>query len=141
MPRCKKELRFIAVRSLQRIVELEDFIEGNGILLGSVDTDLAPPVSASSPERLTNTVTGDKGALLRVAHTHTETAGNIGGKVEGGVVQQLVRNLDHSAQLVRRQHGLTEGGIAFGDLLALIDPACLTGILRDRDLGCRSWCG
>ena len=70
-----EELCLLAVRGLQCIVELENLIEGNGILLGNGHADLGTASLSQQTQRLAHTVTGDKGALLCVAHTHTETAG------------------------------------------------------------------
>ena len=49
-------------------------------------------------------------------------------------MQQLVADLDHGAHLVGGKGRLTEGRICLRDLLALIDPAGFSAVLRDRDL-------
>ena len=79
-------------------------------------------------------VAGEEGTLLGIAHRNTETGGDIGRQVEGGVVQELVGDLDHGAKLIGRQRGLAEPGVGLRNLLAFIDPLRFHGVGRNRDL-------
>ena len=49
-------------------------------------------------------------------------------------MQKLVADLDHRAELVCGESGLTESGVSLRDLLTLIDPLCLHRIVGDRNL-------
>ena len=49
-------------------------------------------------------------------------------------MQKLVADLDHRAELVCGESGLTEAGVSLRDLLTLIDPLRLHRIVGDRDL-------
>nr|DAY84259.1 MAG TPA: hypothetical protein [Caudoviricetes sp.] len=128
-----EELGLLAVRSAEAVVQLEDLVEGDLVHRSGSHAHLRTGI-VQQTQGLAHAVTRDECPLLRVAHAHAETLRDIGGEVEGGVVQQLVGDLDHGAQLVSGQHGLAEGGVALGDLLALIDPAGFAVVLRDGNL-------
>jgi len=49
-------------------------------------------------------------------------------------VQKLVADLDHRAELVCGESGLTETSVGLRNFLALIDPLCLHRIVGDRNL-------
>ena len=75
----------------------------------------------------------DEGILFRITETHTKALRDMGSDVEGGVVQQLVGNLDHTAELVGRQRLLCKAHVRFLNGSALLDPGRGTGIGRDRN--------
>ena len=97
-------------------------------------TQLGTTGLSQDAQGLLVTVTGEEGTLLGIAHRNTETGGDIAGEIESGVVQELVGDLDHRAQFIGGQSGLTELGVGLRDLLTLIDPLRLHSVGRNRDL-------
>ena len=75
----------------------------------------------------------DEGILLSVAKADAEALRDITGNVKSGVVQKLVADLDHAAQLVRGEGLLRKGHIRLLNGGALLDPGSGAGISRQRD--------
>ena len=84
--------------------------------------------------RLVHAVAIEESVPFGIAERLAELLDEIDFKVEGIVVEQLLRNLDRNVQLVRVEDNLVEGRVAEGELCAFLDSRCRQLRSRDVDL-------
>nr|DAU01013.1 MAG TPA: hypothetical protein [Caudoviricetes sp.] len=111
-----------AIGRAQGIEQIHDLIHGNGRGAGRGHAGLCAAGGGQNAQRLARAVAGEKRFFLGSADAPREFAGDIGGHVEGGVIQQLLGHLNHGGQLVGADGHLTEGVVAFGIGAFLVDP-------------------
>ena len=114
--------RLPAVGGLQRVEQVDQLIGGDGGGAGGGDTSLGAAGSCEDTGGLAAAIPGKEGFLLLGANAARKLGRDIGGQVKYTVIEQLIRYLQESTQLVRRQGGLTEHLIALGEGILLIQP-------------------
>lgn len=113
----------LAVRRLQRIDQIDQFICGEGSRTGSGDTSGSTIGAVQQTDGLAGAVTVDEGSFLGITDTSGKLSSDVGFHIEHAVLQQFLRHLDDGRNLVCAQRDLTEGVIALRNLTFFIDPA------------------
>ena len=111
-----------AVRSLYAVEEIDNLISGDSSTGGCGNTDFSAAFVCKNTEGFLFTVTVEESILFLVANTAGKLGSKITLKVKGGVVEQLVGNLDDSADLVSINGLLTKDIITIGNGAFLVNP-------------------
>nr|DAG38648.1 MAG TPA: hypothetical protein [Caudoviricetes sp.] len=119
----EQEQGVLAVRRLQRIDQIDQFICGEGSRTGSGDTSGSTIGAVQQTDGLAGAVTVDEGSFLGITDTSGKLSSDVGFHIEHAVLQQFLRHLDDGRNLVCAQRDLTEGVIALRNLTFFIDPA------------------
>ena len=112
---------------------IEEFISSNG----SARSGHAGARAVGGVEQtggLAGAVAGDEGFLLRSADPAGELGSDVALDVEDGILQELVRHLDHGGHLMSADGDLTESIVAVGDGAFLIHPGSGTVRSHNGDL-------
>ena len=111
-----------AVRTLQRVHEVDNLIGGNlGAGSGS-NANLCAAGFSQNAKRLADAGAVDEGILLGIGQSLAELRKDVVLKVEGVVVQELFGNLDRHMELVSVEDNLVEGSVTEGQRTAFLYP-------------------
>lgn len=111
----------LAVRRTQAVVEVDDLVGGDFGSRSGSQTQLCTFVIAEQTSGLAVAVAGDEGQLFCIGDTAGELTTEIVLQIEGGVVEQLLGDLDEGGQLVSADMLLAEGLGGLGDLILILN--------------------
>ena len=89
----------LAVRGLEAEIQVNQLIGGNGSRAGRSDTDLAATRGVEDAGRLGGAVAGEEGFFLLVADAAGKLGRDIALQIKGGIVQELLGDLDDGPTL------------------------------------------
>lgn len=130
----EKPYSLMAVRCAEAVEEIDDLISGDLGVRSSGQANIRTLGCVENTVRLTNTVTVDECILFGFSHTAYKLITEVCFKVESGVVEKLIGDLDKSGELVSANGLLTEGCGGFGNVIALVYPGSGSVRSDNRDL-------
>ena len=90
----------LAIRGFEAEVEVDQLIGGNGSRAGGSDADLAATRGVENAGRLGGAVATQEGFFLLVADAAGKLGRDIALQIKGGIVQELLGDLDDGADLM-----------------------------------------